>query len=68
MEDSQDYKPEIVSIRNSLIDVLTKLENDEISAKEANVVRRESNKRLKAILKKLKQEQTEDSEKGEETL
>lgn len=68
MEDSQDHKPEIVSIRNSLIDVLTKLENDEISAKEANVVRRESNKRLKAILKKLKQEQTEDSEKGEETL
>ena len=68
MEDSQDHKPEIVSIRNSLIDVLTKLENDEISAKEANVVRRESNKRLKAILKKLKQEQTEDSEKGEQTL
>ena len=68
MEDFQDHKPEIVSIRNSLIDVLTKLENDEISAKEANVVRRESNKRLKAILKKLKQEQTEDSEKGEETL
>ena len=68
MDDSQDLKTEIISIRNTLIDVLTKLENDEISAKEANVVRRESNKRLKAILKKLKQEQTEDSEKGEQTL
>ena len=59
MDSPKDYKSEIGEIQNRLLDIFSKLQNDEISAKEANVVRRESNKQLKTILKALKERQAE---------
>lgn len=63
MTNSEDFKMKIEGIRDNLLEIFCKLEKNEISSKEANLVRRENNKRLKALLKELKQREAAEADK-----
>lgn len=62
-----DLKTEIEEIRNNLLAILARLENDEVSTKEANDVRRENNKRLKKLLKGIRKQRLVGTDNGEKT-